>query len=156
MSYVRQSVREKEGLLKKLRELQRDLEINTSGRNAEARNLITAWKTFSLKPYEEQQRMLLVWGKYYADVKQTPIYALVQEQKEALSRRDLSRVRELAQQSTRMQKNGHHAVLTKPVGIDPWEFNHGAVIAYVDLGKRIKELEKELSFNDFGREDWDK
>lgn len=158
MSYIRQSVKEKEGLLKKLQDLQRDLENNFSGKFAEARDIIAAWKLFSGKPHPEQQAVLQEWEKYYAAVKDTPIYALVHEQKEALGRRDMVRVRSLAAQAKAMKKNGDHQTLTKPAGIDPWEFNHGTVTTYVDLDKRIKELAKELSFNEFTqeKEEWDK
>ncbi len=124
---------EKEKLWQKLAQEKRFLENNP---------VVIAWKKFITLPYSQQVIIRKEWNEYYnAKVKDSVVYAMFLEAKNAMGRNDNTRVKEIAEQVARMRKNGDLIQIAKPAGIDPWDFDYGVeVTSYKRLGQRLKEL----------------
>lgn len=107
----------------------------------EQQDMIKALHAWEEAPQNVKARIINEWDQYYKNVDQTPIYALFQEQREAMSRRDYGRVKELADEARRMREDGNHITLEKPRSIDPFDYQHHPLIkAYRRVNKQIKEL----------------
>lgn len=139
---TKQTREQKELLLAKAREAQRRLELGMKPwGNAESRTILAEWRKFNKLPSYKQQQMRDEWNKYFEDVSFSPIYQLVQAQKEAMRDGNWARVKDLADQSKQMREDGALNTVTKPQGIDPMEFDRSSTMkAYWDCENVIKEL----------------
>jgi hypothetical protein len=159
MYYQKLTKSQKEDKLRDVMKLKNEIEFDNnpihSRRHPESRIAIVEWKEFLKLPAPEQERRKRAWVKYYEDVKTTPIFALFQEMRVSLrlltskdpevAKEARMRVRELSEQSQRMQANGDLSTLEKPPFADPWEMERGWVQSYQDCERVIKELQRDLS-----------
>lgn len=132
----------------KLTRLKDDLELNLGylgNKHSASVEEIKAWKEYCNLSYKEQTERKRAWSDYYENVKETPIYALFQEQKKAMASGNILRVKDLAKQARLMRINGDTETLTKPKFMDPDEFDRGWVKAYRDYDWMIKQLNLDLS-----------
>lgn len=103
--------------------------------------IIVAWKKFLALPYDKQVEIRAKWDEYYAQVHESPIYLLVESQKEAAFTGQVAVVKDLADQAKRMREDGANITLDYPSSVDVFEFDCGATVkAYRFLQKKIKEL----------------
>jgi len=150
------SKRDKEGKLKEYKRTLNEIEIGYDGKNCtcelehygnnESKAQIEAWRYFWKISLDERVKMREEWETYYSEVKETPIYALFMEQRDAMSKNNYARVKDLSKQAKEMYKNGDHITLQKPNYIDPSEFDRGYVRAYRNIKKAITTLEQETDF----------
>ena len=130
---------QREELYKKLQDEKNFLLNDPKGYGS--KKVLEAWFRWNRLSHDEQVKILNEWTKYYEEVKETPMYALFQEQRKAAKENNWGRVRELADQAREMRKNGDDITLTKPTSIDPWDFNHNMDIkAYNELDEKLKKL----------------
>lgn len=126
------SKKDKATLLRKLNRLKREMQQDP---------FYNDWQVWLLLPDEQKKEIQEKWDKYYEDVKETPIYALFQEQREAARKNNYTRVKELAAESREMRKNGDHITLEKPKATDPFEYNNSTFVHnYRSLKRKISDL----------------
>lgn len=113
----------------------------------ESATAISEWRSYWKLPQAQRSKIINDWDNYYKEMKETPMYALFIEQREAAHKGIWSRVKELAEQAKEMQLDGAHITIQKPFFTDPWEFSHGYVKTFLDLEKRILELSDELNLD---------
>jgi hypothetical protein len=113
--------------------------------NKDSAKIIAQWKSFMKFPIPEQTRIRVEWDKYYSEVKESPIYALVMEQRNAASKNNWIRVIDLAEQAKQMKLDGNHTTIPKPLFPDPWDFSFGYVRDYISLERRIIELSGQVN-----------
>lgn len=147
MFFNKLTKKEQENKLAKLIKFKKEIEFNNNvNRNhPESVILIKNWKEFIKLHPKVQDNVRMQWKNYYNSVYESPIYALYSEQRIAARKNDWGRVKELADQARQMRENGHHISLTKPIGIDPWEYDYGWVKAYKDVEQAIQELNEDMN-----------
>lgn len=159
MYAVKLTRKEKEDKFFRLKRLKDELEFdnNPKREHPESKRVIVSWKAFLKLPYSEQEKIRKEWDQYYAEVKLTPIYLMLQAQKEAyrtmISKSEWpeernkakQRFTELAKESRLMRENGDDITLPKPKSIDPWEYDKNWVKAYKDCEKAISDLNQEMN-----------
>lgn len=107
----------------------------------EGARIIRDFHIWNRLPSTEKGRIAAAWNTYYEDVKYSPIYLIVQEQRLAAAKGDWARVRDLAQQAQEMREDGSLITLPVPEFTDPSEFSQGSVIsAYKKLLRQIEEM----------------
>lgn len=105
-----------------------------------SREMLEKWFKWNRLTHDEQLKILADWDKYYADVKETPSYLIFQEQREAASKGNWLRVKDLAIDAKQIKDNKDY-ILKKPTSIDPWDFNQNQDIkAYLEIENKMKEL----------------
>lgn len=146
MAWQKQSKKDLEDRLIKIKRIKSCLETGQKPYgNRVSMGIISEWESFIKLTHPEQMKIWADWEKYYQDVKETPSYALFQEQRAAEAKKDWARVKDLAEQAKEMRKNGDHITLKKPSTVDPWEYNYGVVKFYKDCEKAIEEMNRELN-----------
>lgn len=109
--------------------------------NLEKTFAVREWKKFLSLSYAEQNKIRKEWDNYYSEVRESPIYALYQAQKNALLQNRLYDVKELANEAKRMREDENSRTVEKPKYTDPFVYDFGATVrAYRETERRIKEL----------------
>lgn len=145
MYYQKLTKKEKEDRLIRIMRKKNDIEHDYANIHPDSKKEMTAWRKYMDMPYEVKARIKRQWDNYYLEVHKSPICALFQEQRRALTARNFARAKDLADQARQMRENGDVVTVLKPTSIDPWEFNWGWVKDYLDCEKRIKELQDDLN-----------
>lgn len=127
--------------------------IQAAQRALEETKAVKAYRDFKRLPIEQQGRLRGEWDAYYRAVKETPFYALLQQQIAAARKRDWKKLAELADEVKKMAEAGDCIVLEKPAFHDPDGLEkHPNVVTWIKNDKRIKELfhitSKELTVDD--------
>lgn len=146
------TIKEKENRLINIIKLRDDIEHDYKKEHPESIEMLKAYHSFEKLSDKQRQENIKAWNEYYAAVKETPIYALFKEQREAARQENTPRLKDLALQARQMKAKGDHITLEKPKGIDPWEFNQGWVMAWKDCIKEIELLRKDLAVSDQEKE----
>ncbi len=152
------TIKEKENRLANLVSLKQDIEQDPDRKHPESLQMLKAYHAWGKLSDKDRQASIKAWRDYYDAVKESPIYALFQAQREAASKGDHRRLKDLASQARVMRLKGDHITLDKPLGIDPWEFNQGWVRAWLDCQQEIESLRKDLAIpeQEEAREIWEK
>lgn len=118
------------------------------------KDLLAKWKIYSNLTQHQMGELKSKWIKYYDDCRKTKVYELFRKQSEAFKINDLTTLKEISEEMTRIRENNEFEY-TKPSSIDPDEMRMRLQPYWTvkDLLEGTEISEKSETKNIFGKKE---
>lgn len=127
------------------RQLKKDKEkLENRKSHLETKNEIKQYLGWQELPHLEKSKIRSEWNNYYNKCKETTSAKEFAIAKQALKDKNTAILKEIGNKAKKRIESQNWE-LSKPQGIDPWEFSHGIYNKYDFICNQIKNISKKLT-----------